>query len=123
MNDETLKCELTRLRSLQTTARQERVFGGFSTAEAIEYEKRADRIHNLETELQTGADLERSLRLGGTAAADQRREWNKSAETDTPQSAAHQSYGSRERDSSNAFNDSKTRRGSKPSNDSRKDGE
>jgi len=85
MTDEKLQSELRRLNSLQSRARQDEVFGGFSRAQRIEYNKRERRIHDVETELQAGADSEQS---GMTAGADQRREWNKSPETDNPQSAA-----------------------------------
>jgi len=91
---EQLQSELRQLNILQSKARQDEVFGGFSRAKRIEYDKREKRIHDLETEFQAGADAEQS---GMTADADQRREWNKSPETDTPQSAAHQSYRSREK--------------------------
>ena len=94
MTDEKLQSELRRLNTLQSRARQDEVFGGFSRAQRIEYNKRERRIHDLETELQAGADSEQS---GMTAGADQRREWNKSPETDNPQSAAPQSYRSREK--------------------------
>lgn len=94
MTDEKLQSELRRLNTLQSRARQDEVFGGFSRAQRIEYNKRERRIHDLETELQAGADSEQS---GMTAGADQRREWNKSPETENPQSAAPQSYRSREK--------------------------
>lgn len=94
MTDEKLQSELRRLNTLQSRARQDEVFGGFSRAQRIEYNKRERRIHDLETELQAGADSEQS---GMTTGADQRREWNKSPETDNPQSAAPQSYRSREK--------------------------
>jgi hypothetical protein len=94
MTDEKLQSELRRLNTLQSRARQDEVFGGFSRAQRIEYNKREKRIHDLETELQAGADSEQS---GMTAGPDQRREWNKSPETDNPQSAGPQSYRSREK--------------------------
>jgi hypothetical protein len=78
MTDEKLQSELRRLNTLQSRARQDEVFGGFSRAQRIEYNKRERRIHDLESELQAGADAEQS---GMTAGADQRREWNKSPET------------------------------------------
>src|SRR5450755_2894435 len=69
MTDEKLQSELRRLNSLQSRARQDEVFGGFSRAQRIEYNKRERRIHDVETELQAGADSEQS---GMTAGADQR---------------------------------------------------
>jgi len=47
-----LQSELTRLRKQQAKARQDEVFGGLSRAERAEYDARADRIHDVETELE-----------------------------------------------------------------------
>jgi hypothetical protein len=48
-------------------------------------------------------------------AAQQRRDWNKQSEPDTPQREARQPYRSREHDSSNAFTDSQKKSTTKKS--------
>jgi hypothetical protein len=49
MQDKKTQSELKRLLDLQSKARHDRIFGGFSTAEQIEYDKGKTRIHDLET--------------------------------------------------------------------------
>jgi hypothetical protein len=90
---------VTRLRKIQSLARQEEIYGGFSPAERAEYDNRAKRINELDVQLQ-------ALAIVDSAATKQRREWNKSSETDTPQSEARQPYRSREKDSTIEFTDS-----------------
>jgi hypothetical protein len=119
--EENIHSELVRLRRLQSDARYSEIFGGFSRAERYEYEARAKRIRDLEVEFQLG---EVAAHSGVSAAAEQRREWNKTSETDTPQNEARQSYRNREMESSNAFTDSlKTGRRNQPKSDSAKDRE
>ena len=55
MQDKKTQFELKRLLDLQSKARHDWIFGGFSTAEQIEYDKGKTRIHDLETELQASA--------------------------------------------------------------------
>jgi hypothetical protein len=99
MANQSLQSELTRLRKQQAKARQDEIFGGFSRAERAEYDARANRIHDVETELELHTKpAERGSSFGMTAAG-QRREWDKKSETDIPQSKAHQPYRSREKDS------------------------
>ena len=83
----------------RSQARQDEVYGGFSESERAEFDSRAKRIKELETQLKT-------LTSADEVAAEQRREWNKKPETDTPQSEARQPYRNREKDSTNAFTDS-----------------
>ena len=52
MANQKLQSELTRLRKQQAKARQDEIFGGFSRAERAEYDARANRIHDVETELE-----------------------------------------------------------------------
>jgi hypothetical protein len=99
MNKREMQSELTRLRVQQLKARQDEMFGGFSSEEKTAYDTRANRIGELDAELEGNA-------VADEASAAQRRGWNKQAESDTPQSEAHQSYRNRERDSSRAFTDS-----------------
>ena len=107
-----LQSELTRLRKQQAKARQDEVFGGLSRAERAEYDARADRIHDVETELELHTGPAEPGASSDRLAAAQRREWVKKSATDTPQSEAHQPYRSRERDLANAFADPlKTGRG------------
>jgi hypothetical protein len=91
--------EVTRLREAQTLARQHEVYGGFSPSERIEYDERAKRIKELDAQLE-------AIAVADTAGAEQRRDWNKLSETDTPQGEARQPYRSREKDSTTAFADS-----------------
>ena len=96
---ESPKSELARLRKRQLQARQDEVYGGLSESERAEYDTRGERIKELDAELQTLASAD-------TAAAEQRGEWNKKSETDTPQSEGRQPYRTREQDSTNASTDS-----------------
>lgn len=48
MHRETPEFELTRLRRLQSKARQDEVFGGLSPEERLTYNNRQNRIHELE---------------------------------------------------------------------------
>jgi hypothetical protein len=96
--DESPHSELTQLLKAQRKARENEIYGGLSKQERDEYNERAERIHELDTQLQLIADTEGDV-------AEQKREWNKESETDTPRSEARQPYGSREEDSTNAFTD------------------
>jgi hypothetical protein len=93
MEKEALQSELARLRKMQHDAEQLEVFVGMTNAERAEYNARAKRINELEME-----------RLAKAAKAEKRgeqeRQWNKPAETDTPQDEARQPYRSREKVSS-----------------------
>jgi Skp family chaperone for outer membrane proteins len=93
------KSELARLLKEQRQARQDEVYGGFSKSERAEYDTREERIHELDTQLLT-------MTSADEAASEQRREWNRTSETDTPQSEGRQPYRNREQDSTNAFTDS-----------------
>ena len=93
------KSELARLREEQRQARQDEVYGGFSKSERAEYDTRAQRIHELDSQLLT-------MTSADEAASEQRREWNKKAETDTAQSEGRQPYRNREADSTNVATDS-----------------
>jgi hypothetical protein len=107
---ESPKSELVRLRKRQRQARQDEVYGGFSKSERAEYDSRAERINELDAQLQTLASADK-------AAAEQRGEWNKKSETDMPQSEGRQPYRTREQDSTDAFTDfSKTDRTKKKPN-------
>jgi hypothetical protein len=99
MAEETPQVEVTRLRKVQTLARQHEVYGGFSSSERIEYDDRAKRIKELDAQLE-------AIAVADNAASEQRREWNKSSETDTPQGEGRQPYRSREEDSTTGFVDS-----------------
>jgi hypothetical protein len=101
MAEESPQSEVTRLRKAQSLARQHEVYGGFSSSERIEYDDRAKRIKELDAQLEAVAVVD-------NAASEQRREWNKSSETDTPQSEARQPYRSREKGSTNPHSDSGT---------------
>ena len=64
---ESPKSELARLRKRQRQARQDEVYGGFSKSERAEYDSRAERINELDAQLQTLASADK-------AAAEQRGE-------------------------------------------------
>ena len=57
MGNETRESELIRLRREQTKTREDEVFLGSSAAERAEYEKKEDRIHELERDLPEGVRL------------------------------------------------------------------
>ncbi len=99
--------ELKRLRKDQDKARQDEVFGGLSPAERAEYEGKAERIHALESEIQASVVGKKSSQ---SAKAEQKRQWNKKSETDTPQAEAHQPYRSREKDSTDRATDPRRQR-------------
>ena len=107
---ESPKSELARLHNPQRQARQDEVYGGFSKSERAEYDSRAERINELDAQLQTLASADK-------VAAEQRGEWNKKSEMDMPQSEGRQPYRTREQDSMDAFSDfSKTDRTRKKPN-------
>jgi hypothetical protein len=105
---ENAEFELKRLRAEQAKTRQDEVFGGLSPAERAGYDAKTKRINELEIALAAIASAKNSRHY---AKANQRAQWNEEAVTDTPQSEAHQPYGSRETDSSTRFKDSTKNRG------------
>jgi len=52
MVEEKPESELKRLRKEQSTTRQDEVFGGLSKAEGAEYDRKTERIYELESEIQ-----------------------------------------------------------------------
>jgi DNA replication initiation complex subunit (GINS family) len=98
-NCKTAEEELARLVEQQRKARHEEVFGGFTQSERAAYDTLSNRIHDLENEVLVARQMY-------SDAANQRDDWNKQSETDTPQSKARQPYRSREHNSSEAFTDS-----------------
>jgi hypothetical protein len=99
MENESPSAELERLRKRQLVIRRNEVYGGLSKAERAEYEAGRKRINALTKKVEATASSR-------AAQAEQRGEWNKMSETDTPQSEARQPYRSREKDSTTAFVDS-----------------
>ena len=73
MLEEKPQFELIRLRKEQNKARQDEVFGGLSPAERAEYNGKAERIHELESDFQASAVAKKSLQ---SAKAEQNRQWN-----------------------------------------------
>ena len=55
MTREKLETELKRLRTEQHKTRQDEVFGGLSSAEQAEYNRKSERIHELESKVQASA--------------------------------------------------------------------
>jgi hypothetical protein len=82
MAKEKPQSELTRLRTEQEKTRRDEVFGGLTPAERAEYKRKSERIYELESEIQASAVAEKSSQF---AKAEQKRQWNKESETDTPQ--------------------------------------
>lgn len=108
MAKEKPESELTRLRVEQEKTRRDEVFGGLSPAERTEYEKKADRIRTLESQIQASAVAKKSSQ---NATATRRRQCKIKSETDSPQGEVRQPYGSREKGSTDASRDSTKRRG------------
>jgi hypothetical protein len=63
MVQKTSQSELTLLLKDQNKARQDEVFGGLSPAERAEYNRRAERIHKLESETRASAVAGRRLQF------------------------------------------------------------
>jgi hypothetical protein len=103
MERESPETEVLRLLKEQNKARQDEVFGGLSTAERADYNRKAARILELETCL--GENIFRSR--SAEAKARQSDGWDQTSETDTPQSRARQPYRDREKDSRNSRKKSK----------------
>ena len=102
MAKEKPESELNRLRTEQRKTRQDEVFGGLSPAELAAYDGKTKRIDELETALAATADAKKTRQH---ASADQRREWNKESETDTPHGEARQPYRGRETSSADSSKD------------------
>jgi hypothetical protein len=56
MSNESPELELSRLRKLQSTMREDEVFGGLSPIERLAYDRRQDRIQELELEQSERGD-------------------------------------------------------------------
>lgn len=119
MAKEKPESELKRLRVEQKKAQQDEVFGGLSPAERAAYNEKTNRINELEIELTARALAIKSSQF---TKAEQKREWNKESETDTPQAEAHQPYRSRETDSTNASTNSLRKKRDKRKHDSNEKG-
>lgn len=107
MAKEKADSEWKRLRKEQEKTRRDEVFGGLTAVERAEYDRKSDRIRELESEIQASAVAAKS---SGFAKAEQRVQWNKEPETDTRQAEAHQPYRSREKDSTGSSADSRKQR-------------
>ena len=103
MPQEKLEFELQRLRAELNKIRQDEVFGGLSAVQLAEYNRKSDRVYDLEFELHVIAFARKSL---VTAKEEPERPWDKDPETDTPQAAPRQPYRSREKDSTDSSTDS-----------------
>ncbi len=94
MDRETPRAEVLRLLKELRKTRQDEIFGGLSLSERADYDKKANRISELELLLESASlslFSEPDLDLGGA--------WDKMSETDTPQSLARQPYRDREKNS------------------------
>jgi hypothetical protein len=60
MATEKRESELKRLRREQSKTRYDEVYGGLSPAEQAEYNRKSDRIHELEGEIQASAIAEQT---------------------------------------------------------------
>jgi hypothetical protein len=63
MATEKRESELKRLRREQSKTRHDEVYGGLSPAEQAEYNRKSDRIHELEGEIQASAIAEQTTRF------------------------------------------------------------
>ena len=72
MVEEKPQFELIRLRKEQSKDRQDEVFGGLSPAERAAYNRKSERIHELQGDFQASAVAKKSL----SAKAEQSRQWN-----------------------------------------------
>jgi hypothetical protein len=63
MATEKRESELERLRREQSKTRHDEVYGGLSPAEQAEYNRKSDRIHELEGEIQASAIAEQTTRF------------------------------------------------------------
>jgi len=104
MPQEKLEFELQRLRAELNKIRQDEVFGGLSAVQLAEYNRKSDRVYDLEFELHVIAFARKSLVV---AKEEPERQWDKDPETDTPQAEARQPYRSREKDSTDSSTDSR----------------
>ncbi len=102
MPKEKADSEVKRLRKEQEKTRRDEVFGGLTNAERSEYERKSDRIHELESKI--------SVKSAASAKAEQKLQWNRDSETDTPQGEAHQPYHSREKYSTDSSTESRRQR-------------
>jgi hypothetical protein len=73
MVEEEPQFELLRLRKEQNKARHDEVFGGLSPAERAAYNRKSERIHELQGDFQASAVAKKSLQ---SAKAEQSRQWN-----------------------------------------------
>lgn len=103
MDRETPRAEVLRLLKELRKTRQDEIFGGLSLSERADYDKKANRISELELLLKST-----SLSLFGEPAPDNSGAWDKMSETDTPQSLARQPYRDREKDSRNSQSESES---------------
>jgi hypothetical protein len=94
MDRETPRAELLRLLKELRKTRQDEIFGGLSLSERADYDKKANRISELELLLDIT-----SLSLFSEPDLDNRGAWDKISETETAQSLARQPYRDREKDS------------------------
>jgi hypothetical protein len=94
MDRETPRAEVLRLLKELRKTRQDEIFGGLSLSERADYDKKANRISELELLLKST-----SLSLFSEPTPDNSGAWDKMSETDTPQSLARQPYRDREKDS------------------------
>lgn len=61
MRSEKPGSELRRLQTEQSKTRHDEIFGGLSPEERAEYDRKADRIHKLESEIQASAGAKKEF--------------------------------------------------------------
>jgi hypothetical protein len=94
MDRETPRAEVLRLLKELRKTRQDEIFGGLSLSERADYDRKANRVSELELLLETP-----SLSLFTEPDSNSEAAWDKVSETDAPQSLARQPYRDREKDS------------------------
>jgi hypothetical protein len=102
MEHETPQTEVIRLIREQNRTREDEVFGGLSPVERAEYNKKSQRINDLEILLRCNSVLRKAPAFDVAHAKQQTTQWTKAPEVDLPQEDARQPYDSREKDASQA---------------------
>lgn len=109
MDRETPRAEVLRLLKELRKTRQDEIFGGLSLSERADYDRKANRISELELLLETT-----SLSFFSEPDPNNSAAWDKISETDTPQSLARQPYRDREKDAPDSQAESETAENSTP---------
>jgi hypothetical protein len=109
MDRETPQVEVLRLLRELHKILQDEIFGGLSLAERADYDRKANRISELELLLETT-----SLSFFSEPNSNNSGAWDKISETGTPRSLARRPYRDREKDSRDPQAESESPKNSNP---------